>query len=252
LTPVLRANLRLVAALDGIQNALMPVSTNYRTASGGHVFNGSNVVNSGALKNTTWTVVINAPAGVYKYRCMLHAAMIGYLTVVENQSGESANAVSSRGVSERDDHFEEGETLLQLAITDNSQPVSAVFSPLPSPNTPTFQFTVGVGEGDVTLFEFIPKTATIPVGTTVRYINRDPWTPHTVTHGFDNLPGDPVGRTPVAGASNFTGQFFNSGFLFPAGSPPTADWIDVTFNAVGTFEIHCAIHGGMNSTVTVV
>lgn len=79
-------------------------------------------------------------------------------------------------------------------------------------------------------FAFTPNEFTVPVGTTVTFINRDS-APHTVTHGMDGSAVD---------AAVFDEQI-------AAGAEVT-----ITFDEPGTYPITCTIHPSMNMTVTVV
>jgi plastocyanin len=91
----------------------------------------------------------------------------------------------------------------------------------------------GSGGGDTNVmlmnFAFDPTTLTVPVGTTVTFVNMDP-TEHTVTNGKDGKAAD------------------NAAFdeKVDAGQSVT-----VTFDKAGTFDVTCTIHPSMNMTVTV-
>jgi len=74
------------------------------------------------------------------------------------------------------------------------------------------------------LLHYYPPAITVPVGTTVAWVNNDPEQPHTVTSG---LPG----------ASN-SGAIFNSGIMPAAAN----SFFQYTFNRAGDFVYHCEIH----------
>lgn len=73
---------------------------------------------------------------------------------------------------------------------------------------------------------FEPRDLTVPVGTTVTWVNEDSF-PHTVT------------KTSGAGGD------------FDSGEVPEAGTFENTFTEPGTVEYVCTIHPGMEGTVTV-
>jgi plastocyanin len=78
-------------------------------------------------------------------------------------------------------------------------------------------------------FAFEPATLTVPVGTTVTFVNMDP-TEHTVTNGKDGKAvANPAFDEKVA----------------------SGDSVTVTFDKAGTFDVTCTLHPTMNMTVTV-
>jgi plastocyanin len=89
----------------------------------------------------------------------------------------------------------------------------------------------GAGDTNVMLmnFAFDPTTLTVPVGTTVTFVNMDP-TEHTVTNGKDGKAAD------------------NAAFDKKVDSGQS---VTVTFDKAGTFDVTCTIHPSMNMTVTV-
>ena len=77
-------------------------------------------------------------------------------------------------------------------------------------------------------FAFDPKQVTVPVGTTVVWTNRDAAS-HTVTAG---TRGSPSG-------------------LFDSGNLASGASFSFTFTKAGTYPYYCAIHAGMDGSVTV-
>jgi plastocyanin len=93
-----------------------------------------------------------------------------------------------------------------------------VIAPEPKPTSAT----------EVVIFNYTykPLTLTVPVGTTVTWVNKD-LAPHTVTHrayGKDN---------------------------FDSGNMLNAQKFTRTFRRAGTFDYICALHQGMQGTVVV-
>jgi plastocyanin len=72
-------------------------------------------------------------------------------------------------------------------------------------------------------FTYAPSTLTVPVGTTVRWVNHDE-EPHTVTSA--------------------TGAFASSGLV-------NEDSFAQTFTTPGTYQYFCALHPHMKATVIV-
>jgi plastocyanin len=91
----------------------------------------------------------------------------------------------------------------------------------------------GGGSSDTTVmlmsFAFDPTTLTVPVGTTVTFVNMDP-TEHTVTNGKDGKAADNAAFDEKVNAG---------------------ESVTVTFDTAGTFVVTCTIHPSMNMTVTV-
>ena len=83
----------------------------------------------------------------------------------------------------------------------------------------------GPGENEIYMenSEYVPQNKIVEVGTTVKWINKDPFA-HTVT--------SPVG-------------------LFESGTIESGGTFEYTFNNTGTFEVICTIHPNMTGTVTV-
>jgi plastocyanin len=86
--------------------------------------------------------------------------------------------------------------------------------------------TPGVNEVLIQDMLFSPATISVTAGTTIKWTNKDGM-PHTVTSN--------------AGSA----EIFNSGSLT---NGTTFTW---KFNTAGTFNYHCALHGGMNASVVV-
>ena len=75
-------------------------------------------------------------------------------------------------------------------------------------------------------YKFEPRTLTVPVGTTVTWVNHDV-APHTATHrSFGDEP-------------------------FDTGNMPTSVKYSHTFRTPGTYSYQCALHQGMTGTIVV-
>jgi plastocyanin len=89
------------------------------------------------------------------------------------------------------------------------------------------------GEGESVMlqdFAFSPSELTIPVGTTVTFMNMDS-APHTATNGSDGEAASDAAFDLQLAPSGGTGEF--------------------TFDEAGTYQVTCKIHPAMNMTITV-
>jgi plastocyanin len=129
------------------------------------------------------------------------------------------------------------------------------------------QVTAGIGQlfpgfGSLAVLRFLPQTITVRAGGTVRFVNRDPETPHTITFGpepgaspFDAFA--PKGTDPSGhhATLNTTTQAVNSGFIgADLGKVKLiGKSFSVTFPNPGTYNYICALHdvNGMVGTVVV-
>jgi len=235
---------------NDIQDYFVPPTIfNYFAPSGTTNFDGTNVVNSGIFfPFATFNVTIDpsTPLGTYKYRCMLHPLMVAY--VIVGTTRDSQATVTANANDQRSDDAEDAPLIYNLAQTDLNTPLQYVYPNSPSP-VPATQVILGIGNGEIAFLRFFPQNITVTAGTTVRYINRDPFEPHTVTFGT------PADDTIPEGGNVLTAQttVLNSGWIWPA-VVGGLDYFDLTFQDAGTYEIVCAIHqsAGMVSWVTVV
>lgn len=91
--------------------------------------------------------------------------------------------------------------------------------------------------------EFTPTDLTVPVGTTVRWVNQESIT-HTVTSG----PwGDVNESTGLRGTQTPDGLYDQT--LSPMGED--GDTFEFTFEEPGTYQFFCRPHAGMFGTITV-
>ena len=136
---------------------------------------------------------------------------------------------------------------------------------------PSDPHTVYAGAGDKTaLMAFLPRTLTVPAGTTVTWIENSPTEVHNVSFGdeayitqltdtldqFPAAPGAPnqvnpftvFGSEPPGAPYVYTGSNHGNGFLATPtidkdpNSPP-GESFSVTFSKPGTYHYICMIHG---------
>lgn len=100
-------------------------------------------------------------------------------------------------------------------------------------------------EGDVLTIslKFMPMELTVPVGTTVRWVNGETII-HTITSGDW---GDVNEATGLRGSQTEDGLF--DWDLAPRGQ--SGDSFEYTFDTAGTYSYYCDIHLAMNGSITV-
>jgi len=201
------------------------------------------------LEGQSIAITINAPAGVYQYRCLFHPLMIGYIKVLDPNSKVKSKTKVSSNADIRDAILAQQE----LADANLEMLYEAASSPIQDPNVPAYvnwEVYLGYGNGLGSLLAFIPNTLNISVGDTIRFINYDPYQPHSVT--FD------AGGSPIADGTNgqdftvpdnstaFASDWVDYGYAQSGTAPPftiAASAIDITFNGGGYYFIYCGVHG---------
>lgn len=225
---------------------------------GAMTFTNSGIISSGILVaggpfGNSVAVTIDAAPGTYAFRCALHPLMLGSVTVVPDSQAlpktDAQYQALGRAAMARD---------LGRAAGIAAQSMAAALRAADIGGT-GIEVAVGGGNGVSTVMRFSPSNLTIHVGDTVTFVNRDPYTPHTVTFGEEPPGGDlglvaPANRSfPFSAPTNYDGSFnLNSGFLLSA--LPWGNTFSVTFTAPGTYSYICGLHDimGMVGTVNVV
>ncbi len=217
---------------------------------GGSTFTGE-PLNSGWLGDglpfgTSFTLTVDAAPGTYSFRCGLHPLMRGSVTVVPADQALPFTDAQNQ-------HRAFAQETVDLAHARVIATQSAVAAKLASDIGGTgIEVAIGGGDGTSTVMRFAPDSLTVHVGDTVTFVNRDPYTPHTVTFG-EEPPGAPDSLiAPYGDPTNFDGTTpLNSGILWV---PFGVTMFQVTFTAAGTFSYICGLHDlmGMTGSVTVV
>ena len=247
---------------------------------GGDTYDGTSYVNSGLPLDPSappFVLTFTTP-GSYDYLCLVHPkVMKGKVTV---QEAGTAPAVDQTAIDQQ--IAEQSAAILGQAADLVARYDSA--TPAAGANGPSvYDVAVGVGEGQLEIFRFVPDTLTVKTGDTVRWTYRGIQDPHTVTFlGGTEPPEDLIvvpqdAGPPVfginaatflpAGEAVYHGQgYANSGYLWPddpvderlAGlgmTPPHT--YELTFDTAGDQPYYCIIHGdpiareGMVATITV-
>lgn len=234
----------------GAPNDLYLNPFDYFAPYGGTTFVGE-PLNSGWLGDglpfgTSFTLTIAAAPGTYSFRCGLHPLMRGTIVVVPaDQPLPSTDAQNQRRALAQE--------TVDLARARVLATQSAVAAKLASDIGGTgIEVAIGGGDGTSTVMRFAPDSLAVHVGDKVTFVNRDAYTPHTVTFG-EEPPGAPNSLiAPYGDPTNFDGTTpLNSGFLWV---PFGVTMFQVTFTAPGTYNYICGLHDvmGMTASITVV
>jgi plastocyanin len=201
-----------------------------------------------------------AKAGTVTYYCPLHEGMTGTVRVLaKSRAIPSAKADAKALAKQIDADY-------KIAKTLQSSPVA--------PNTVNVGYA---GAKGVEYFGFLPKTTTVPVGTTVTFqITAKSLETHTATTGPGIPEDDPNSYLGQIASSFFQRQFhpagvyasqpagqiaqltptlhgdgfWNSGVLAPPGNALNLISSNkVTFSAPGTYQFWCMVHPQMHGTV---
>ncbi len=225
-------------------------------------YNGKKGVQSGlplAAKPKPMTVTFKKK-GKFTYYCGVHPGMKGTVSV----KGKKAKVPSKKADKKR--------VAKQIATAVKTSKTLATSTP------PANTIDVGVaGKHGEEFFDFVPKTKTVPVGTTVTFrMSPASYEVHTATAGpgdpgkpdpsylreiaasFEGAPqldprgvypsdvGPPVGLTK----STHGNGFWNSGALDTVAASPLPASSQVTFSEAGTYDFYCLVHPFMKGTVT--
>lgn len=215
-------------------------------------FYNSGVVNSMSKPNTyRLTLPI---AGDYRYACLFHDSMIGYIHVAPKGTPyRFSQAVYDRQAWLQADHvLAAGNRLISEAQFMNQQ----------DPNRPLV--IAGYGNGYVSLMRFFPETIVVHKGDVVTWTSLDASDPHDVLIGpepaqeppgpiYPGAPTSPDQAGPQMAPADYDGDpktTIYSGTL--AFFTPWGNTFRVRFNKTGTFPYKCAIHDDMGMTGKVV
>ena len=225
-----------------------PVNKRY----GGTTYDGNVYTSSGVLfPGQTYTLRFTKP-GTYPFECLFHdPEMAGTITVQPKglPYPHFQSYYTQQGRMEARDHLAAAiASVSEFPYPKHGTTLAAGISPglnnPPPSNSTVLRFL------DNNVADPQSSTVTIPVGTTLTWVNLTNNEPHTVTFP---RPGHtpPPQKNPFApseGGSVYDGTHLtNSGPMFPGQS------YSLTFTIKGTFTYYCLIHYpiGMIGTVTV-
>jgi plastocyanin len=146
-------------------------------------FNGSSMINSGAPLAgplPALNIKVTAPVGFYRYLCLVHPAMQGWLAVVPSGFHVTTAAELSAKVAAQVAHDRAAGFAAEAAA-------NVATSVLNANGTRTWTMTAGTGspDGHVAILEMLPRNLTIHRGDKVRWVSRSINEPHTVTFPRD-------------------------------------------------------------------
>ena len=146
-------------------------------------FSGAAVISSGAplagpIPNLN--IKVTAPVGFYRFLCLVHPAMQGWLAVVPSSFHATTAAELSAKVSAQVSHDRAAGFAAEAAA-------NVAHSVLNSDGTRTWTMTAGTGspDGYVAVNEMLPRNLPIHRGDKVRWVSRSINEPHTVTFPTD-------------------------------------------------------------------
>jgi plastocyanin len=219
---------------------------------GGPTYDGTGFVNSGLRTDEAppFTLTLTRP-GDFPFVCLVHRTMSGTLHV--RRAGTPYP--HDQAFYDRQARIEQARLLGEGARLTAEGLRDALAGPGHD------QVTAGIGrlleDGSIAVVRFLPERWVIRAGQTVRWTNRDPEFPHTITFGPEPAGGPfgaffPMGTdAPGHATIRAPGQAVNSGFTgvgLPAGTQ-----FSVTFTTPGSYSYICAIHDelGMHGTIIV-
>ena len=220
-------------------------------------FTNSGILNSGALFpngpfGNQIAVTIDVGPGTYAFQCVIHPFMTGTVTVVADGQTLPKTDAQDQRIAHRQMRADLAEAReIREASIEAAEDAADI-------GGTGIEVAAGGGNGVSTVMRFFPSDLTVHVGDTVTFVDRDPFTPHTVTFGLEPPGGveglvAPANRTfPFSAPTAYDGSFnLHSGLMlsiFPWGTT-----FSVTFTTPGTYHYVCALHDlmGMKGSVTV-
>ena len=261
---------------------LHPSDTSCGSESNPCTYDGSTMVNSGAIANAApshFFVRLDVPPGPLTFICLIHPGMAGTVNVVPDATPASTQAAI------------DGAAAAQLVADTHGAKVAEAQSESRSvktnpDGTHTVTITAGTATQYVEVAEMLPRKVEVRLGDTVEWVTRTLKDPHTVTfpEGPGSDPVDPLppfcesggGDTPPPGGPppsfgcpnpldseihvfpqpqgptviSSTSTVASSGIISTL--PPGPDHYSFSFVGTGTFAYMCRIHDHMVGTVMVV
>lgn len=249
------------AITEGTKVYLNPVFW-FRT--GSDTYDGTGYRNSGPSAGDpkfTYSLTFTK-AGTYEYVCLFHSRLPGISGTVNVRERvyNSPEATERRGRTE------------QAATLKAGQAAWATWEPERQGATVILSL-IGDPKAGFSILRFSKQPIVVSVGTTVTWVNRDPFRPHTVTflagetpppdgivepqpQGPPKLLSNPKRDLPTAHKTYDGTGFVHSGNFFGPALPPypnTPSSYSLTFTRPGRYEYTCLFHDaeGMKGTVIV-
>jgi plastocyanin len=212
---------------------------------GGSVYDGVSYFNSGIMSNfpfpppgvpggTTYKLTFGV-AGDFTYHCLVHPSMIAIVHV---------RPAGTPYPFTQQDYNDQINSANQIILNDGRK-----LADIARDHSSSLNVTLGTGDAMVSVVRFFPQVIVIHVGDTVKFTNRDPMEPHTVS--FGTFPPGFNNFNPLGDPTKFDGSApLNSGFIV-VGSPFGTTY-QVKFVKVGTFAFRCDLHDFLGMLLTVI
>lgn len=212
-------------------------------------YSGSGYWNSGIIqpatapdergsKEATVNLADDIPEGTYTFVCILHSLMAGTVKVAED------DRVSADEVTEA------GTEAAEKGLTNAAK----IKDPEVERDGNTVTVSAGWGDRIVSVTRFGPASIDVEPGTTVQWVARSPWEPHTVTFESPFKSPEEEGTLVPGGVKSgedYSGGFANSGLLGPKGGRYPSGPFALTFTKPGTYDYVCVLHPGQAGKVNV-
>jgi len=249
---------------SGIQLPMLPYAPvggqlgllNPIPASGPYIWDGVSLMSSGIwFGGPSFTFQMMGGPGLYRYRCSIHTNMIGFIQVVANGERPSNPSKGEWRHSFEKMYTEQANWVIQSAVFQSwlDQQNPSVLEPSSFvPNI--YEVAVGTGLPNIAVMLYFPSVLNVPVGSVVRFVNRDPSIQHTVSINSNPCMGPPellnlfpCGSTTLTSPSDY----YNSGWMSPFWIPGSPSYVELTFNGEGTYPVYCGIHGDIGMTMVI-
>lgn len=182
---------------------------------------------------------VNIALGTYTFLCVLHPSMAGSIAVVQKTDRSAPDDLREAG---------------QKAVAASLAAAKKIPKPTLEREGTTVTVSAGWGDDTIAVNRFEPAQLEIDPDTTVRWVARGPYGPHTVTFKtrYESAV-DPRALRPggVESGSKYRGGFANSGMLGPEDGPYPSEPFSLRFTKPGPWTYQCLFHPGQTGVVTV-
>jgi len=225
---------------------------------GGETYDGTGYVNSGidVFRDPMQPFVLTFSApGTFEYLCIPHGAVMRATVVVQE-----ASAARPHDQAAYDAMAAEQQAALVAEGLAEIETYGQATSTTRDDGTTLWEAAAGAGPGQARVMRFLPDPLEIKTGDTVKWVNRSPGEPHTVTFvgAGAEAPEDtlvepqPDGSVKFVqnmltflpqGGAVFSGEgYVNSGFMgIPELGLPME--YELTFDTPGEYLYYCVLHG---------